>query len=39
MDPAPLSAVVPWAASALFLAVVLAYWAWPRVANRKRHRR
>ena len=36
---APLAAWVPWAATALFLAAVTAYWAWPRVANRKRHRR
>lgn len=39
MHDAPLSPIVPQLASALFLAVVIAYWAWPRVANRKRHRR
>lgn len=37
--PAPLAAWVPWAVSAIALLAVTAYWAWPRVANRKRHRR
>ena len=35
----PLTAWVPWAATALFLAAVTACWAWARVINHKRHRR